>query len=343
VIRLGIIGCGWVTEMVHLPVLQRLRGITVTAACDTRAERLQHLHSFGIARSYQNWQELVADPEVDAILVATPGDYHARIAHGVLAAQKHVLVEKPLSLTIAESQDLCREARSADVVAMVGLNYRFHPLVQKLRKAIQDGDIGRPVSMLVTLMSMLGQRTSITGYETQPHMGGGVFYDKVVHALDVIRFLFDCEVATGQAMSQSETHAHDFATVSITLENGVSVSGVFSDRVLPDFTCLVFGDEGKAMINLTRPTGVLLYRKRYVQSRIAKWSGYAQQLMNIASNLMYFSTSQGQLCSYYKQWQQFIHGVETHSAPRPNFDDGLAITYTLQQLLTSLPVHPENS
>src|SRR5262245_50058382 len=158
-IRLGIVGCGWVAEAVHIPVLQRLQGIVVHAVCDTRDERLRHMQqAFGIARCYRAWQELVSDAEIDAVLVATPGDQHAPIAHGVLAAGKHVLVEKPLCLTLAEAHALAAAASASAAVAMVGLNYRFHPLVQRLRDAITHGDLGRPLAAFFTLTTMRDQR-----------------------------------------------------------------------------------------------------------------------------------------------------------------------------------------
>lgn len=340
-IRLGIVGCGWVVERVHIPVLRRLRGVGVHAVCDTREERLQRMrHTFGISRSYRTWQELVADAEIDAVLVATTGDQHAPVAHRVLAARKHVLVEKPLSLTLEEAQALASAARESGVVAMVGLNFRFHPLVQRLRDAVTHGDIGKPLAAFVTLTSMPDQRASVTGYEVHPHMGGGVFYDKAVHALDVFRFLFDCEVKSAQAICRSEKHLHDFASLALEMENGVRIQGIISDRMLPDFTCLVLGETGKAMINLTRPTGMLIYRKAFALNRFVRLSGYARQALHMAGSVLYFATPRGRLSSYRTMWQHFLHGVATHTAPRPDFDDGVAVARTLHQLLASLPQLP---
>jgi predicted dehydrogenase len=249
-------------------------------------------------------------------------------------------VEKPLCLTLAEAHALAAAASASAAVAMVGLNYRFHPLVQRLRDAITHGDLGRPLAAFFTLTTMRDQRTSVTGYEAHPHMGGGVFYDQVVHALDVLRFLFDCEAAIAQATCRSEQHMYDFASITLTMENAVQVSGICSDQMLPDFTYLVLGDAGKAMINLTRPAGLLLYRKAFARQRLVRLYGYARQALHSAGTVLYFATSRGRLSTYRTQWQQFIHGVATHTAPRPNFDDGVAITRTLHQLLASLPPTP---
>jgi len=340
-IRLGVVGCGWVSESVHLPALQRVSGIKVLAASDIRDERLQYFRRrFGINRLYLNWHELVTEPGIDAVLVATPADQHADIVHGVLEQRKHVLVEKPLSLTLAEAEKLAADAKTRKVVAMVGFNYRFHPLVVRLREAIVRGDLGRPFKVFITLTSMTAQRKSVTGYEAHPHLGGGVFYDKAVHALDILRFLFDCEVATAQATCRSETHEHDFANLELEMENGVHVSGLCADQMLPDCMCLVLGDGGKAMINLTRPTGLLLYRKTFACDRLAKFSSYTRQAVHIAGALAYFATARGRLSSYLFEWEHFIHAVEGRVTPRPNFEDGVAVTRTLQALLESLPSSP---
>jgi len=336
-ITLGIVGCGWITESVHLPVLRRLSGITVHGACDTSDERRQRVQrAFGIPRLHHAWQELVADAAIDAVLVATPADQHAAIARGALTAGKHVLVEKPLCLTLSEAEALAAVARESGRVAMVGLNYRFHPLVRRLREAIRRGDLGRPMAAFFTLTSMRGQRTSVTGYETHPHLGGGVFYDKVVHVLDVLRFLFDCEAMAGRATGGPATRAHEFATLSLEMESGVHVSGISGDEMFPDFTLLVLGDAGKAMINLTRPTGLLLYRKAFARDRVVRLWSYARQMLHIAGTVAYFATARGRLSSYRTQWETFIEGVSTQTSPRPNFDDGVAVTRSLQQLLASV-------
>jgi predicted dehydrogenase len=333
-ITLGIVGCGWVTESAHLPVLRGLSGIRVHAACDTSDERRQRVQrAFGIPNLHHAWQDLVADAAIDAVLVATPADQHAAIARGALTARKHVLVEKPLCLTLSEAEALAAVARESGRVAMVGLNFRFHPLVRRLREAIRRGDLGRPLAAFFTLTSMRGQRTSVTGYELHPHLGGGVFYDKVVHVLDVLRFLFDCETMAERAAGR---RAHEFAALSLDMENGVHVSGISGDEMFPDFTLLVLGDAGKAMINLTRPTGLLLYRKAFAGDRVARLWSYARQMLHIAGTVAYFTTARGRLSSYRTQWETFIEGVSTQTTPRPNFDDGVAVARSLQQLLASV-------
>jgi len=245
------------------------------------------------------------------------------------------LVEKPFALTVADAEALAKQARTANVVSMVGLNFRFHPLARALKATIERGAIGRPLAVFITQMSGQGQRVSVTGYETSPQRGGGVFHDKAVHVLDLLRFLFDCEVESGRATARSEMHQHDSAAVEMVLANGVQVAGYFSDHAIADMTCLVMGDEGKAAINFTRPAGVALYRREFSRSRRAKIWAYMRQAPRLASAIS-LSTPAGRLSSYRSQWEHFLACIKSGSRPEPNFDDGLAVTRTVVQLVASL-------
>lgn len=335
-ITLGIIGCGWVTETLHLPVVRQLKGVRLHSACDTQDERLRLVERrFGIPRLYSDWTGLIADPDLDAVLIATPGDSHLPLASGALAAGKHVLVEKPLALTVPDAEALAKQARTAKVVSMVGLNFRFHPVARELKATIERGAIGRPLAVFTTLMSGVGQYVSVTGYETSPQRGGGVFHNKAVHILDLLRFLFDCEVESGRATARSEMHQHDCATVEMVLANGVQVVGYFSNRAIVDMTCLVMGDEGKAAVNFTRPAGVALYRRGFSRSRQAKVWAYIRQAPRLASAIR-LATPAGRLSSYRGEWEHFLACIKSGSRPEPNFDDGLAVTRTIAQLLDSL-------
>jgi predicted dehydrogenase len=336
VIHVGIIGCGAHTESVHLPVLRRLEGVRVRAACDTQDERLRHVgRAFGISQLHRDAADLLANPELDAVLIATPGDTHAALADAAIAAKKHLLVEKPFALTVADAEVMAATARAATVTAMVGFNYRFHPLTRDLKAAIDAGRVGRPLAVFSTRLTGSGQRKSITGYESSPARGGGVFYDKAVHVIDLLRFLFDCEVATGRATARSEAHQHDFGTIEMVMANGVHAMGLFSDSAVPDATLLVIGDEGKASVNYARPMGVALYRREFSRSRAAKLWAYARQSPRLASAVR-LATPAGRLSSYRIEWQHFFTCIESGTSPRPSFEDGLRVTRTLSQLIASL-------
>jgi UDP-N-acetylglucosamine 3-dehydrogenase len=336
-INLGIIGCGRVTETVHLPVLRHMPGVRVLAACDMRNDRLKLVQqAFGIPHVYSDWTDLIADRSVNAVLVATPSDSHALIGGAALDGQKHVLVEKPFALTVTDAEMLAEKARTSERVSMVGFNYRFHPLARELKATIQRGAIGRPLAVFTTFMTARNQSASVTDYKTVVARGGGVFHDKATHNFDVLRFLFDSEVRHGRAISHSEVHEQDVGTIEMELANGVQVSGCFCDRAVPDHTYVVYGDQGKAMMNLTRPTGVLLYRTEFSRGRATKLWSYLRQAPRVITSTVRLATPRGRLSSYFNQWQHFFSAIDTRSPATPNFEDGLAVTRAVNQLIDSL-------
>jgi len=335
-ITLGIIGCGWVTSTVHIPVLRQVDGVRISAACDVRRDRLQLMHrTFGIPRLHEDWRAVLAEPDLDAVLIATPADSHAPLAAAAIAAGKHVFVEKPFALTVTDAESLAEQARHATVVCMVGHHLRFHPLAQGLKEAIERARLGRPLATVVTMLSSPGQKVSVSGYEVSPRRGGGVFHDSVVHIVDLLRFLFDCEVLDGTATARSEFHEHDSATIALGLANGVSVIGYLSNRAIADMTCLVIGDEGKAAVNFARPTGVALYRREFSRSRLAKLWGFLRQTPRIGSAVR-FATPAGRLAAYRNQWRHFFACIRSSAPPTPSFEDGLAVTRTVADLIASL-------
>ena len=336
-VNLGIIGCGRIIETVHLPVLQRLRGVHLYAACDARDDRLRLVQqAFGISQLYSDWTELIADHRLDAVLIATPGDSHRVLAAAALDTHRHVLVEKPFALSVADGEALAKKARDPSLVNMVGFNYRFHPLARQLKAIIERGAIGRPLAAFTTFMTSADQRISITDYKSNPERGGGVFHDKAAHNLDVLRFVFDCEVVHAKATARSEVHVQDFGMIELELANGVQVSGCFSNRAIPDCSLVIFGDEGKVMVNFTRPTGVLLYRKEFSRTRATKFWSYVRQAPRIIASTACLATARGRLSSYFNQWQHFFSCIESHHRATPNFEDGLAVTRTVSQLIDSL-------
>jgi len=334
-LSLGIIGCGWITCEVHLPCLDLISRVRVAAACDVEESRLAAVRSrFGIRHTTTVAGEIFADPAIDAVLVATPADSHPRLALSALEAGKHVLVEKPLALTAGEAESLVRAAEASSRVAMTGLNFRFHPVVEELARHIARGDIGRPVGAHCTMMSAVGQKEGVTGYEKDPSRGGGVVHDKGVHVIDLVRFLMESEVARCRSIVKSDVHPHDFASFCLLLESGALVTGQMCDRAISECSVQVFGDEGKAEINLSRPAGVSLYRRR-TRGKLRKILAHSGQALRSLDSALRLSTRRGRLASYLGQWEVFLDAVRCSTPARPDFEDGLAAARVVEALLIS--------
>ena len=143
-IGMGLVGAGFVGPH-HIDAVRRLGYVDIVAvAGSTEASGQEKAAAVGAKRGYGSYQALIDDPEVQVVHNATPNFLHYDVTSAALARGKHVVSDKPLAMTAAQSKKLVDEARRAGVLTAVTFNYRGNPLVQHARTAIARGDIGEP-------------------------------------------------------------------------------------------------------------------------------------------------------------------------------------------------------
>lgn len=126
-VRVGIVGCGEVTQILHLPALAQLgERVRVSAVCDASASVLAAVgQRRPTAKRFADYRELVRDPDVDVVLVANPDIYHAEVSISAMSAGKHVLIEKPMCLTLSEADQLQVAQERSGVTVQIGYMRRF--------------------------------------------------------------------------------------------------------------------------------------------------------------------------------------------------------------------------
>ncbi len=140
-VRTAVIGAGFIGT-VHIEALRRI-GVQVTGVLASTPERgAANAERLGLPRAYASLDELLGDPQVDAVHVTSPNDLHFAQAAAVLRAGKHVVCEKPLAMTSAQSAQLVELAAATDRVAAVNFNIRFYPVNQHARDVIAGGTLG---------------------------------------------------------------------------------------------------------------------------------------------------------------------------------------------------------
>jgi predicted dehydrogenase len=143
-IGMGLVGAGFVGPH-HIDAVRRLGYVDIVAvAGSTAASGQQKAAALGARRGYGSYQALIDDPDVHVVHNATPNFLHYEVTSAALAKGKHVVSDKPLAMTAAQSRRLVDEARRAGVGTAVTVNSRGNPLVQHARAAIARGDIGAP-------------------------------------------------------------------------------------------------------------------------------------------------------------------------------------------------------
>lgn len=146
-IRWGVIGIGRFGRL-HARAIRSVHGIELAALCNRNSERLTSAAAeLGVARSYADYRELLADESIQAVSITTHWRQHAEVAQAALAAGKHVLLEKPMAATSDECWQIVEAARRSRGKLLVGHLCRFDPRITLAKEAIQAGRIGRIVSM----------------------------------------------------------------------------------------------------------------------------------------------------------------------------------------------------
>ena len=186
-LRVGLLGAGWIMDF-HARAVAEHPGAELVAAANWREPSLAKLAArHGIPRTTTDWRELVADPGVDAVVVATPNALHAEQAIACLRAGKHVLVEKPMARDLAEADAMLAAEAASRARLMVAHCWRFHPDVLALRARVAAGELGEVVK---TRGYGAHARWGPSGWFTDPELaGGGALLDMGVHAIDTARFL----------------------------------------------------------------------------------------------------------------------------------------------------------
>ncbi len=186
-LRLGVAGLGR-GFMLMLPTLARHPRVQLVAAADPRAEaRDQFARDFG-ARTHATVAELCADPAVEAVYVATPHQFHVEHVTGAARGGKHVLVEKPMALTLAECGAMIEATRRAGVRMVVGHSHSFDAPYLRARAIIESGTVGR-----VRMISALNYTDFLyrprRPEELETARGGGVVHSQGAHQVDIVRLL----------------------------------------------------------------------------------------------------------------------------------------------------------
>lgn len=217
-IRIGIIGLGrWGPN--HARVFAQLPGCRVTAVADGQASRRRDWEArSGGLKIFSDGAELVRDPEIDAVVVATPTGTHASLVRLALRNGKHVLCEKPLCTRLAEGRELLARARQSRRVLMVGHVFLFNPGVQKVRQLLRGGVLGQ-------LRSVSSVRTNLGPVRQDVNAA----WDLASHDVAIFNWLLEAEPVKVQAMGA--------CFLQPGVEDVVNISMRYPENVLATIQC----------------------------------------------------------------------------------------------------------
>lgn len=253
-VKVGIIGCGSIAQLRHLPEYKMNKEVEIVAVCDINEQRAIEVSKQYGAKVYKNYEELLASKTVDAVSVCTPNYLHAPISIAALNKGVHVLCEKPMATSKEEAQAMIQAEKESGKKLMIGHNQRFVSSHQKARQLIECGEIGRIYSFRTAFGHGGPEQWSVDGKESwffkKNEAFIGAMGDLGVHKTDLLRYILGEEIVEVGAFVQ--TNAKDFANVD---DNAVCVlkteSGIIGTLASSwayvgqeDNSTIIYGEKG---------------------------------------------------------------------------------------------------
>lgn len=252
-VRFGIIGAGGIADRRTLPGMMLAKNVEVTAVMEVNAELAEKLRAkYSAKYAYTDAEELVKNPEVDAVYIASPVVFHCKQA--MLAADygKHILIEKPISMDIEEGEKLLEYCENKGVKVAAGFMMRFGAHVMNMKKAVEEGKIGQIVSGYSQFTLWLPQDAG-NWRLVKAKSGGGSLMDMGVHCIDLIEYITGSRIVEVGAFNDTvvfDYDVEDSSTVILKLDNGAQCV-VQTNFNIPDevakWRLEFFGTKGRLM------------------------------------------------------------------------------------------------
>lgn len=226
ILRIGIVGAGVIGDA-HASAISGLSDQKVMAIADPiEALRSGLAEKYSIPRTYANWEELVADSEVDVVYIGTPNNLHLPIAVSAMESGKDVVSEKPLARNLAEGKAMVNASERTGRKLFVALNHRFWAPNQRVKQLLDAGEIGKPFLAVSTFIGNEFDRMddSANWKGTKDKSGGGVVIDNGTHMIDLLRWWLGDAIAvtarTGRLAISAANKEEDTAALAIEFESG---------------------------------------------------------------------------------------------------------------------------
>ena len=275
---IAVIGAGKVTGYHHVPGIRLEPRARLVAVCDADARLAEaRRREWGAARSSADAEAICADPEVDAVVIATPNFTHGPIALAAARGGKHVMCEKPLGLSAGEVRAMYQAARDAGIVHMTAFTYRFAPAMRYLRHLLNSGALGSPRHFRSQRFLDLPE-TSWGWRQYKDKGGAGDLFDMTIHRIDfaidllgpirrvcgaVARFARRDRAEDGSPCAPSEVDdwsglIGEFECGATGVWEGTTLAKGYGRRGFGHEWAEINGSEGSAVYQLHEPNSILL-------------------------------------------------------------------------------------
>lgn len=256
-LHIGIIGCGAVAQIIHLPILKKISGIKIKAICDVDKRKILAIkEKYGIEAAYTDLKKFFVENEFDAVMILTPTNTHKEIAEMAAEYCKSLFIEKPVTRTYKETEELRKFLEKKNVNVMVGFNMRFRPDAMLMKSLIEAKEFGEPY--LVRVGWFRPRSSTQSWFVNKSYAGGGVIMDLAINIVDLAMWMLnypEIYSVTAYNFYHTTKNVEDSSTAMIKTKTdqviNFEVSWVLSNEH-EFFYFNLFGKEGVGLLNPLR-------------------------------------------------------------------------------------------
>lgn len=224
-VKWGVIGAGGIADRRTIPGLVLAKNAELAAVMDVNPEIIENIKKkYNAKYAYTNEDDLIANPEVEAIYIASPVVFHAEQAVKAAKAGKHILLEKPIAMTVKEGIKVVNDVDACGVLSACGFMMRFGAYNKAIKKFIAEGRIGQVVSAKAQFTCWYPDMPNCWR-QVKKNSGGGAFVDMGVHCIDLIQNILETTVEKVSAIIDTKTFKYevdDSSSVLMHLKNGTN-------------------------------------------------------------------------------------------------------------------------
>lgn len=252
-IKWGVIGCGGIADRRTIPGMMLAENAELVAVMDANIDAANRVkEKYGARYAFDKEEDLLALEEIQAVYIASPVFCHKKQALMAARAGKHILLEKPMALTSAESEEIKEVCRQAGVKLGVGLMMRFGAYHQEMKRLVSEGKLGEIVSMRAQLTCWYPDMPG-NWRQNKELSGGGALMDMGIHCIDLLQYITGLKAAEVSGFTTTQTfsyNADDSAAIVMKMENG-SLAMVDANFNIPDAAAdcklEIYGTKGSIM------------------------------------------------------------------------------------------------
>lgn len=350
-VGIAIIGAGAVSDYHHVPGIRLDPRARLVAACDASPELLAKRRTdWGITKTSTDVEAICADPEVDAVIIATPNDTHLPIALAAARHGKHMMCEKPLGLNAGEVRAMYHAARDAGVVHMTAFTYRFAPSMRYLKHLLTSGALGSPRHFR-SQRFLDWPETSWGWRQYKERAGAGDLFDMTIHRIDfaldllgplqqvcgaVARFAPRDRTKDGEPCRPSDVDdwsclLGEFASGATGVWEGTTLAKGYGFKGFGHEWAEINGSEGSAVYRLHMPNQIMVGK-----------TGDDLKIVDVPAEFLKpadspRSTTEGEPATLFRYdlvWE-FVSAIVAKREASPSFYDGLQAQVVADAVLDS--------